>query len=245
MEEYHKFLRNEPEVVIEKTHKALDVIFSKLQCLPFGTNKAILWARRLDNLKLKVVVNPLYYKITKIRSTPRGKQVPRVTASGALLQQRIFKKTGAGELNTLHLEKKRARREREYEEEMAEREGRQKARRKARRVAKQIGEGQKGSRRGRDKNYRRPPGWALDLENSDTPSDSSSSGSTDDSESRTVMTSRPKVGAVTPLSSDDEEEEEEDEEGEEDEEEEEKEEDEEDKEDEEDEEEENVEVDGM
>jgi len=199
LEQYYTILRDEPEVVVEETHAALDIIFSKLQCLPFTLNKATLWSRRLDNLKLKVVVNPLYYKITTIKSTPRGKRAPRVTASSALLQQRIFKKSGAGELTTAHLSRKRERRIREHEEEIAEREEQREARREARKLAKKSGIGQKESRRGRGKNYRRPPKGALDFDTSDS---SSSSGSASDDEHGTSTSSGDSEKSHTPPSSD-------------------------------------------
>ena len=203
LEEYYKVLRNKSEEAVEETHAALDVIFSKLQCLPFIANKAVLWSRRLDNLKLKVVVNPLYYRITTIKSTPRGKRAPRVTASNALLQQRIFKKSGAGDLSTVHLSRKRARRIREHEEEITEREARKEAKRKARKLAKKTGGGQKQSRRGRGKNYRQPPKGALDFDTSDSSSDSSSSsGSTSDNEQGTLTSSRQRARSLTPPSSD-------------------------------------------
>jgi hypothetical protein len=85
-------------------------------------NKNTLWSRWLDNLKLKVVVNPLYYKITHIKSRPRGKWVARVTASKALLGQRIFRKSGALSLNTAHLDGKSARRAHEHKERNERRE---------------------------------------------------------------------------------------------------------------------------
>jgi hypothetical protein len=199
LEEYHNLLRNEPEEVIEATHEALDVIFSKLQCLPSITNKAVPWSRRLDNLKLKVVVNPLYYKIKTIKSTPRGKRAPRVTVSSALLKRRIFKTSGAGNLNEAHLSRKRARRIREYEDNILERE----ARREKRKQAKKTTGGKNVSRRGRGKNYRRPPGWVLDVDATDSSSDSGSSpGSIGNSESETSTASEQRAKSLTPPSSD-------------------------------------------
>jgi hypothetical protein len=41
---YHRFLQDEPEVVVTEAQEALDTIFSKLQCLPFMANKNTLWS---------------------------------------------------------------------------------------------------------------------------------------------------------------------------------------------------------
>jgi hypothetical protein len=202
LEEYYNFLRSKSEEAVKETHAALDVIFSKVQCLPSITSKALLWNRRLDNLKLKIAVNPLYYRITTIKSTPRGKRAPRVTASNALLRQRIFKKSGAGDLSTIHLSRKRARRIQEHEDKIAEKEARREARRQARKLANKTGRGQKQSRRGRGKNYRRPPKGALDFDTSDSSSDSSFSEPAGGSNQRSSTSSRRRARSLTPLSSD-------------------------------------------
>lgn len=144
---YKQLLDSCSSMGISSMHEALDVIFGFLLCLPLTGGRQSLWCcSKQGKSRLKIIVNPRYYKIKRLKRERTGPHGPRAGASTALVRNRAFLATGKKmrKSNTGFYPNKVARRRREQLDREKRLHDAQKA--KGKKMAKEKGKGKKGAK---------------------------------------------------------------------------------------------------